>query len=81
MHGVNPRSVQYAAVSATADGDNTIIAAPGAGKRILVLNSQLRFLGAGAYTLKSGAAGTSHLVETGAAVPGTRLTFRVKGGS
>lgn len=75
MHGVNPRNVQYVAVNATADGDNTLVAAPGAGKRILVLNYQLRFVGAGAFTVKSGAGGTTHLVETGVASPGARVTF------
>lgn len=75
MHGVNPRNVQYVRVNATSDGDNTIVAAPGAGKRILVLNYQLRFVGAGAYTIKSGAGGTTHLEEVGVAAPGTRLTF------
>lgn len=69
------RSVRYAPVNATADGDNTLVAAPGAGMRILVLGYQLRFIGAGAFVVKSGAAGTTHLTEVGVAAPGTRLSY------
>lgn len=69
------RSVKYARVNATADGDNTLVAAPGAGLRILVLGYQLRFVGAGAFVVKSGAAGTTHLDEVGVASPGTRLSY------
>jgi hypothetical protein len=48
-------------VNATADGDNTIVAAPGAGRRLvvygLVLTGQTT---AGVALLRSGAAGTIH---------------------
>lgn len=75
MHGVNPRSVQTVRVLATSDGDNTVVAAPGAGKRILVLGYQLRYLGAvggEAVTIRSGAAGTIHYSEVAATTPGAR---------
>lgn len=74
----NPKLVGYARVSATSDGDNTVIAAPGAGKAILVLNFLLRFVGAAggeAVTIRSGTAGTIHLTEVAAVTPGGRLSF------
>jgi hypothetical protein len=70
-----PRGILHARVNATADGDNTLIAAPGAGKRIVVLNYSLRFVGAGAFQVKSGAAGSVHFDEVGVASPGARVTF------
>lgn len=75
----NNKLVRYTAVSATADGDNTVIAAPGAGKAILVLNYSFRMLGAvggEAVTVRSGAAGTVHLVEVAATTPGARVTHQ-----
>jgi hypothetical protein len=72
----NLGQIQTLRVNATSDGDNTVIAAPGANKRIRVLGYQLRFVGAGlAVTVKSGAAGTVHLDEVGAAAPGQRLDY------
>lgn len=68
----NVRGVKYKAVSATADGDNTLVAAPGVGLRILVLGYHFRFTGpAGgeAVTVKSGAAGTTHLVDVAGSTP------------
>src|SRR2546427_1864618 len=48
-------------VNATADGDNTVIAAPGAGQRIIVLAILLTGLTtAGVALIRSGAAGTVH---------------------
>lgn len=72
---VAPKGIESVRVNATADGDNTLVPAPGAGRRIVVLGYQLRFIGAGAFVLKSGAAGTTHLEEVGVAAPGTRLTY------
>jgi hypothetical protein len=48
-------------VQATADGDNTVIAAPGAGKAIVVFGFVLTGqTTAGTALLRSGAAGTVH---------------------
>jgi hypothetical protein len=68
-------ATQYARVNATADGDNTIVAAPGVGQRILALGYSLRFVGAGPFVVKSGAAGSVHLEETGVAAPGARVSY------
>lgn len=68
-------TIRTVAVSATADGDNTLVAAPGKDKIIVVLGYQLRFVGAGAFVVKSGASGTTHLEEVGVAAPGTRLAY------
>lgn len=66
-------NVQRAIVNATADGDNTVVAAPGAGKSILILGYNLRAIGAGIAILKSGAAGSEIDSVTGVAAPGTRM--------
>lgn len=58
-------------VQATADGDNTVIAAPPAGKAILILGYNLRSIGAGVSILRSGAAGLQIDSVTGVAAPGT----------
>lgn len=42
-------------VAATADGDNTVIAAPGVGRRLCILSFTLVPNGAGVTTFKSGA--------------------------
>jgi hypothetical protein len=72
---VNGYNVQRAVVNATADGDNTVIAAPGAGKSILVLGGRLRAVGAATLViLKSGAGGTVHAdFNAAAAAPGAVL--------
>lgn len=64
-------------VNAVNDGDNSIIAAPGAGKRIVIVNGT--FTGqttAGVALLRSGAAGTIHGdlslgTSGGVSIPGT----------
>lgn len=61
-------------VAATADGDNTVVAAPGAGKAILILGYNLRAIGAGVSILRSGAAGSQIDSVTGVAAPGTRFS-------
>lgn len=51
----------YKTVAATADGDNTLIAAPGANQQIKVLGFVLNnATTAGLSILKSGASGTEH---------------------
>lgn len=72
---VAPKAIESIRVNATTDNDNTLIPAPGVGRRIVVLGYQLRFIGAGAFILKSGAAGTTHLEEVGVVAPGTRLSY------
>lgn len=72
---VAAKGVLHARVNATADGDNTLVAAPGAKKQIVVLGYQFRFIGAGAFTVRSGAAGTIHLEEVGVASPGQRNSY------
>lgn len=67
--------LRHARVNATSDGDNTLVAAPAENRRIVVLGYQLRFVGAGAFQVKSGAAGSVHLDEIGVASPGTRLSY------
>lgn len=73
----HPKQLKFARVNALADGDNTLIAAPSGGvnEAILVLGYSLRFIGAGAFQLKSGAAGSVHLDEVGLAAPGQRVQF------
>jgi hypothetical protein len=69
------KGLQTVRANALNDGDNTLIVAPGERKRIVVVGYQLRFVGAGAFQVKSGAGGTVHLDEVGVAAPGTRLTY------
>lgn len=66
-------NVQRVRVAATADGDNTVIAAPGANKAILLLGYNLRSIGAGISILRSGAAGSEIDSVTGVAAPGTKM--------
>lgn len=68
-------AIQRVNASATGDGDNTVIAAPGVGKAILVLGMRLRAVGAATLVIvKSGAAGTVHADFTAAAAaPGAVL--------
>lgn len=70
-------NIQRVTVAATADGDNTVIPAPGTGKAILVLGGRLRAVGAASLViLKSGAAGSTHADFTAAAAaPGAVHTF------
>jgi hypothetical protein len=67
--------VQSVAVSATADGDNTIVAAAGAGKKIRVLGYGLSINAAGTIQWKSGAStaksGAMEFVDGGGIAPGT----------
>jgi hypothetical protein len=49
-------SYKYVRVNATADGDNTVIAAPSAGERIVVLSYALNVNAAGVVTLQDSAA-------------------------
>lgn len=49
-------TVLSAAINATADGDNTVVAAPAAGKKIRVLGYVLNVNAAGTAQWKSGAA-------------------------
>lgn len=70
---VNGYNVQRVIVQATADGDNTVVAAPGANKAILILGYNLRSIGAGISIMKSGAAGAEIDSVTGVAAPGTRM--------
>jgi hypothetical protein len=72
------KSINTVAVNATADGNNTVVAAPGANKKIVVLGYQLRMVGAvggEAITVRSGTAGTIHLSELAAATPGARIAY------
>jgi hypothetical protein len=66
-------NVQRVRVSATADGDNTVVAAPGTDKSILILGYNLRSIGAGISILRSGAAGSQIDSVTGVAAPGTPM--------
>lgn len=59
-YGVSQSDVQHIRVNARADGDNTVIAAPAAGKKIIVVGYCVSFSAAGTATFKSGAAGTTH---------------------
>lgn len=70
-------NIQRVTVSATNDGDNTVIANPGAGKAILVLGGRLRAVGAATLVIvKSGAAGSVHADFTAAAAaPGAVVQF------
>lgn len=54
--------MDFVRINATSDGDNTVIAAPGAGKRIIVIAFALSNVTAvaGTITLRSGTAGTIH---------------------
>lgn len=67
-------NIQRVSVNAAADGDNTVIAAPGAGKAILVVGGRLRAVGAATLViLRSGAAGTIHAdFNAAAAAPATQ---------
>jgi hypothetical protein len=65
----HPKRVAHIRVNATADGDNPIVPAPGAGKAIMVLSYQLDVVGAGAATIRS-AGSNIHYVITGVAAPG-----------
>lgn len=65
--------IQRVTVNAANDGDNTVIAAPGPGKALLVIGYALRSVGAGISIVKSGAAGSQHDSVTGVAAPGTRF--------
>lgn len=70
-------NIQRVNVVATADGDNTVIPAPGANKAILVLGGRLRSFGAATLVqVKSGAAGTVHAdLTAAAAAPGAVIQF------
>lgn len=70
---VNGYNIQRVYVQATADGDNTVVAAPGANKAILVLGYSLRAIGAGIAIMRSGAAGRELDSVTGVAAPGTPM--------
>ncbi len=64
LAGSNPdgtpldRGILFAAVNATADGDNTVVAAV-SGKKIRVINYTLSATAAGACTVTSGAGGAT----------------------
>lgn len=69
--------MDYIRVNATADGDNTVIAAPGAGKRLVIVSFQLQITAvAVTLTLRSGAAGTIHATFSGVAAGVQTFTFR-----
>lgn len=72
------RANSYAVIAATSDGANTVIAAPGAGRAILVLSYQFRVVGAGDITI-SGLLGGGTIPFTGAASPG--LAYSASGNS
>lgn len=63
-----PTTVTNVAVSATSDGDNTIVAAV-AGHVISVLGYVLTQKGTGVFTFKSGSTGLSGAIEPTAGVP------------
>lgn len=56
-------TVRTAAISATADGDNEVVAAPAAGKKIRVLGYVLNVNAAGTVQWKSGATVKSGAME------------------
>lgn len=66
-------AIQRLNVNAVNDGDNTVIAAPGVGRAILILGYNLRAIGAGIVILRSGAAGSQIDSVTGVAAPGTAM--------
>ncbi len=70
-------NIQRITANALNDGDNTVIAAPGVGRAILVLGLRLRAVGAATLVVvRSGAAGTTHIDFTAAAAaPGTIVGF------
>jgi hypothetical protein len=70
-----PASFKTVRVNATADGDNTLVADPGDGFRIVVLSYYFRVIGTGDATFRSGSAGTIWFVEAGLAAPGARVQW------
>lgn len=50
----------HARVNATADGDNTVIAAPAAGQAIVIVGYNVQSTTAATFIMRSGAAGTIH---------------------
>lgn len=63
---------RYAAFGVAASGDNTILAAPGAGKKIVVFGLLLApadTTTAFTYLVRSGTSGTVHIGSTGTRVP------------
>jgi hypothetical protein len=63
-------SYKYVRVNATADGDNTVIAAPSAGERIVVLSYALNVNAAGVVTASPGVYASFEFPDSGGAVYG-----------
>ena len=59
-------AILHVVVAATADGDNTVVAAV-TGKKIIVVAYQFGHTSTGIVTWRSGAAGTIHMTATAAA--------------